>query len=188
MDIRAAVLMACLSFTLVACGRAATHAKAPEAPNVQVELHTEQVGSVDNMHAMGRYDLASQPGREDLALFKERGVTRVINLRTSPEMPFDEAEAVKGLGLEYHHIPVAGPESLTDEVYAKLRSLLNEGEGRVLLHCASANRVGAVWLAKRVLDDGLTYEAALKEAHAVGLKSAGLESRAAQYIEAQRPQ
>ena len=67
----------------------------------------------------------------------------------------------------------------------RTREVLSDHERKpILVHCASANRVGAVWLAHRVLDDGLAYEAALAEAKTVGLKAPALEQRAKEYIDA----
>ena len=51
----------------------------------------------------------------------------------------------------------------------------------MILHCSSANRVGAVWLAHRVLDGGLKYNEALSEAKTVGLKLPAYEERVKEY-------
>jgi hypothetical protein len=40
-----------------------------------------------------------------------------------------------------------------------------------------------VWLTWRVLDEGVPYDEALVEAHAIGLRSPALEAKAADYIE-----
>ena len=87
-----------------------------------------------------------------------------------------------GLGLNYHNPAVAGVDGLTDELLDEVRDLLRTAERPILLHCASANRVGAVWLAHRVLDGGISMDDALAEAKTVGLKSPALEQRARQYI------
>jgi hypothetical protein len=42
--------------------------------------------------------------------------------------------------------------------------------------------VGAVWLAHRVLDGGLSYDDALKEAKTVGLKTPAFEEKVKDYI------
>ena len=151
------------------------------------KLEPAKCGSVKQLHVLDDIYLAGQPSPEDFQEFKKRGVKSVLNLRTKDEMDFDEAKTLKSLGLEYHHIPIAGPDSLTDENFDKLRKLLNEKEQRpMLLHCTAANRVGAVWLAHRVLDGGLTYDAALAEAKTVGLKTPALEAKAKDYIAKQK--
>ncbi|MBK7644821.1 MAG: hypothetical protein IPJ19_17565 [Planctomycetes bacterium] len=89
------------------------------------------------------------------------------------------------MGLAYVNIPFGKPEQLTDEVFAKARGELGKAQKPILLHCHSANRVGAIWLAYRVLDDGLAYDAALAEAKTVGLTSPALEAKAKDYIQRQ---
>ena len=44
----------------------------------------------------------------------------------------------------------------------------------------------ALWLAKRVLDDGLSTEAALAEADKVGLRNEEMKTRVLEYIEKHR--
>jgi len=75
-------------------------------------------------------------------------------------------------------------EELTDAVFDGARKALAPADGApILLHCSSANRVGAIWLAHRVLDDGLPYGDALVEAETVGLKSSAFRDRAKAYID-----
>ena len=52
----------------------------------------------------------------------------------------------------------------------------------VMLHCASANRVGALWLAHRVLNDKIDLETARKEAKTVGLRTPAYEECVLSYI------
>jgi hypothetical protein len=52
-----------------------------------------------------------------------------------------------------------------------------------LVHCFSAGRVGAAWLAHRVLDDGLSVEAALDEANTIGLKKDDYIQKAKDYVQ-----
>ena len=151
------------------------------------KLEPAKCGAVKQLHVLDDIFLAGQPSAADFAEFKKRGVKSVLNVRTKEEIDFDEAKTLKDLGLSYHHIPIAGPNALTDENFDKIRKLLNTKEERPLLfHCASANRVGAVWLAHRVLDGGLTYDAALIEAKAVGLSAPALEAKAKDYIAKQK--
>jgi ubiquinone/menaquinone biosynthesis C-methylase UbiE len=51
-----------------------------------------------------------------------------------------------------------------------------------MLHCGSANRVGAVWLTYRVLDQGVPIETAIEEAKTIGLRSPEYEAKARDYI------
>ena len=100
------------------------------------------------------------------------GVQTVVNLRYEDELDWNEKGIVQSVGLDYRDVPFKAPETLTDEVFDETRSLLSDDAKKpLLLHCHSANRVGAIWLAHRVLDDGLALADAEKEATAVGLKS-----------------
>ncbi len=52
----------------------------------------------------------------------------------------------------------------------------------MFLHCASANRVGAFWLVKRVKQDGWTVDKAIDEATAIGLTNPALKQFALDYL------
>lgn len=175
---RFAALVIVLAAIISSPELAATPTHSPEAV---------QVGTVGKLHVLDRCYLASQPAAEDFALFKEKGVTTVVNFRAPGELKeFDEQKVVESLGMRYVHIPIAGPEALTPEVLDRARKVFDTEKGGVLVHCASANRVGAVWLAHRVLDDGLPWDRALAEAKQIGLTSPALEQRAKEYVEARR--
>jgi len=148
-----------------------------------MSLQKAKLGTTGNVHAFGETLLAGQPTAEDLAEAKRRGISAVINLRETEELDWDERAAVDNLSLEYHHIPFRKPESLTDDVFEKVRDALRDADKKpVLLHCASANRVGAVWAAFRVLDQGLTLEAALAEAKEIGMRTPAYERIVKDYI------
>jgi uncharacterized protein (TIGR01244 family) len=116
---------------------------------------------------------------------KQDGFKAVINLRQASEKGanIDENRArAEALGLKYIHIPFNGsaPENKTFDDF--LTAVADKSNHPVYIHCASANRVGAVWLAKRVLQDGWAVEKAAEEAHAIGLSAAPLEQFARKYI------
>jgi protein tyrosine phosphatase (PTP) superfamily phosphohydrolase (DUF442 family) len=129
--------------------------------------------------------MGGQPSEEVLEAAKKSGVLHVVNLRgASEDAGFDEENKVAVLGMRYHNPGFSKAEELTVPVFMRLRDLLSNKANRpMLLHCASANRVGAVWLAHRVLDDGLAYDKALAEAKQVGLRSKALEAVAKAYID-----
>lgn len=156
-------------------------AKGPDSP-VPCEL-----GAIRKLHRVDDLYLAGQPSADDLRLAAKQGIRTVINLRTAEELTFDESAVLKELKLEYHHFPFRAPETLTDKVFDETRKLLQSDKSRpVLLHCASANRVGAVWLAARVLDEGIDWDRALSEARTIGLSTPAYEQKAREYIERQR--
>ena len=154
--------------------------------NPAKELEAYELGTVEKSHRFGDIFLASQPQPEDFKRAKNMGVTTVVNLRPESEMSFDEKIAIAELEMNYVNVPFGSPAELTDDVFKQTRELLkNQNKRPLLMHCSSANRVGAVWLAHRVLDDGLSFEDALAEAKMVGLTLPALEQRAQQYIKSQ---
>jgi uncharacterized protein (TIGR01244 family) len=113
---------------------------------------------------------AGQPSAAELAAAKAAGIRRVINLRPPSEAAgFDEAATLADLGLSYTVIPVAGPEDLTLATVKALDEALAAGEGPVLLHCASANRVGALLALRAAWLQGLPAQEALALGEAGGL-------------------
>lgn len=88
---------------------------------------------------------------DKLAAWKAAGACGVINLRTTSEPTFwaAEEETAKELGLPYYHIPIAGVNDVTRDNAEKLNQTLKSirtehPESPIVVHCASANRVGAL--------------------------------------------
>lgn len=176
-------LLAMPAWTVAATPQAADEKPAAAKSDKQDKLEPFQCGKVARLHTLGGLFLASQPEQDDFTHAKEAGIKAVLNLRQPDEMDWDEGKLVKSLGMEYVNLPFRAPATLTDEVFDKARKLLGDKEKRPLLvHCASANRVGAVWLVHRVLDDGKSYEDALEEAKTVGLALPAYEEKAKDYI------
>jgi len=120
-----------------------------------------------------------------LPTLKKEGFVSVINLRLASEAGANVEEskrAAEALGLKYFHLPfdAAAPDSKIVETF--LASVANKANQPVFIHCGSANRVGAVWMIKRVLQDGWTVDRARTEAQAIGLASPQLEAFATTYI------
>jgi uncharacterized protein (TIGR01244 family) len=169
---------------LAGCSDPAVEAKPARGAATTETLEPYSCGSIQRLHALGGVFLASQPSAADFEQARQDGVRTVINLRHDQEQPeFDERAVVEGLGLAYVQLPWNGAEELTDGVYDRTRELLKTAERPILLHCGSANRVGAVWLPYRVLDGGLSFEEALAEARTIGLKTPEYEAKARDYVE-----
>lgn len=147
-------------------------------------LRSDSLGTTNNVHAAGTILLAGQPSADDLALAKKAGVRTVINLRSRGEISWNEKAIVERLGMKFIDLGFRAPDDLTDEVFDESRQALNKAnkDNGVLLHCASANRVGALWLAFRVLDGKKTIAEAKTEAAAVGLKTEAYQAKALDYI------
>ena len=149
-------------------------------PNAVTEA---KLGTTRNVHQVGNLFLAGQPSEADFKILKERKITRVITLRADSEIEWDEAAVAKASGMIYAKIPIAGLDAMNDKSFDAVRKQLSIGSKTgTLLHCASANRVGAVWLVYRVLDQGVELEKAVKEAKEVGMGVPIFETKARAYI------
>ncbi|KLU04857.1 secreted glycosyl hydrolase [Rhodopirellula islandica] len=153
------------------------------------KLEKAELPGTRNVHRAGPIWLAGQPDAQGLAAAKKAGVTRVITLRSERELDFDDEALVKEAGLEFHAIRFGGHQQMTDQKIDRIRELLKTArhDAQILLHCASANRVGAVWIAHRVLDGRQAVENALLEGKQIGLLDPDLGTTAVEYVKQRKP-
>lgn len=115
---------------------------------------------------------AGRPAPEQFALAKARGVKRVVNLCPHGEAcVYDEPALVAGLGLDYVNIPIAGAGDLSEDNARRLAAALEGAGGGVLVHCASSNRVGALFAVKAAKLDGKSVDEALAIGRDAGLRA-----------------
>ena len=115
------------------------------------------------------YVSTGQPDQEILKMAGDAGYAAVVDLRTdSEDRGLDEAAAVEALHMRYVRLPIAGADDVTFENAARLDEILAGIDGPVLLHCASGNRVGALF-ALRASRAGASDEEALEVGKAAGL-------------------
>jgi uncharacterized protein (TIGR01244 family) len=113
------------------------------------------------------------------------GFKSVINLRQATENNANieqNAARAKELGLKYIHIPFNTQQMDPAVIDRFLAAVSDKSNQPAFVHCGSASRVGSVWLAKRVIQDGWTIEKATEEAKAIGLRGEPLEKFALDYI------
>jgi protein tyrosine phosphatase (PTP) superfamily phosphohydrolase (DUF442 family) len=114
------------------------------------------------------------------------GVKTVVSLRHKSEVSdYNEEDVVRQAGMNFVQIPFGSAKELSDDVIQNVREELREAPRPLLLHCASANRVGAMWIPYRVLDQGIGYHQALIEAKQIGLRSAAYQERVEDYLDSQ---
>lgn len=114
-----------------------------------------------------------------------RGYKAIINLRQSTETgaAIDESRlAAEAAGIKFIHLPFNGQSPEASVVDRFLQAAADPANQPIFIHCASANRVSAMMLAKRILSDGWTEERALEEANVIGPPSAALRDFALQYV------
>jgi uncharacterized protein (TIGR01244 family) len=116
---------------------------------------------------------------------KAEGYVSVINLRTATEQGADiegGRAAAQTAGLKYFHLPFnsAMPDpKIVDSFLATVADTRNQP---VFIHCGSANRVGGMWMIKRVLQDKWTMDKAREEAEAIGLREPATIAFVTDYI------
>jgi uncharacterized protein (TIGR01244 family) len=124
---------------------------------------------------------------EALPELKKSGFASVINFRLPEEQGanIEESKATAArVGLKYIHLPFRTP---TPEIAdAFLKAVADPMNQPVYIHCASASRVGAMWLIKRVKLDGWDVDRATKEAEQIGLRAANLKEFALDYVKPAR--
>jgi uncharacterized protein (TIGR01244 family) len=122
-----------------------------------------------------RLHVSAQPSAEALTKLGAAGVRTVIDLRPDAETPdLDEKAVVEKTGVVYRSLPIAGKAGLTKENVVTFDKFLGEAkEGKVLMHCASGNRVGAMMALRARWLQGKSAE----EAMAIG-KAAGMNGLA----------
>jgi uncharacterized protein (TIGR01244 family) len=116
---------------------------------------------------------------------KREGFVSVINLRLTSEPGANvgaSRTAAEAAGLKYIHLPfdTAAPDPAVVDRF--LKAVTDKSNQPAYIHCGSANRVGGVWMIKRVIVDGWTIERARPEAEAIGLASPQMVAFVNDYI------
>lgn len=152
---------------------------AAESATQEAQASENQVPPADEMGAVVanynrlRPQLATG-GSIDLAevdSLKQKGFRTIVDLRTPEEGTAEEKAAVEAAGMRYVNLPVAAGVP-SDALIAELGKILEDASaGPVLLHCASGNRVGAVWAIYRARK-GVPLETALEEGRSAGMRDA----------------
>lgn len=110
---------------------------------------------------------------ECLEKIRAAGFRTVVNL--CPPSEYDASEESRiahALGLDYVNIPIAGPQDLNAKATEALDAVLTNPQRRpALIHCASGNRVGALFAVHARRKRGLDVKEALAHGERAGLSS-----------------
>jgi uncharacterized protein (TIGR01244 family) len=170
-----------------ACLLLATIAASPQEAPPEQPPSQEYAGITNFLRVNQQICTGGQPSLADLEKMKAEGVRAIINLRQPGEHNAEEEAAkAKELGLRYVHIPVNGREPKDEYAEEFLKATDDPANRPAFIHCATANRVGALWMIRRVLRDGWSLEDAETEARKIGLRSSVLVDFAKSYIEKHR--
>lgn len=138
----------------------------PASSGLSIPLHSPRAGLYS----------AGQPVADDWPLLAERGIGTVINLRSAGEMGGrDDVAEVRAAGMRYLELPVADAGAITMENASLLAAMLDNAEGDVLVHCASANRSGGLLALMAAQEEGMAKADALEFGRQAGMR--GTEAR-----------
>lgn len=116
----------------------------------------------------------AQPSAEQLRALAAAGYLVIDLRRTEEDRGFDEPALARDLGLDHRTFPTSARELADPSHYPPLFELLDSTRRPLAIHCASGNRVGALWYAYLVARRGLPRDEAERQARAHGLRSDAL--------------
>ena len=156
---------------------------------VQTPTKEEIAGSTNVTRVDATIACAGATTPEAFPEIRKLGFTSILNLRREQEPGVDipgAKAAAATAGLKYIHIPVDGAKPDPESAKAFIAAVTDKSNQPVFIHCASANRVGAMWLIKRVVVDGWDIPKATEEATVIGLTSEPLKKFAVDYATAHK--
>lgn len=136
--------------------------------NLKVDL--DAVVALGQVNPVEGITTAGQPDEASLKVFADSGYVAIIDLRTEGEdRGLDEPAVIEALGMDYINFPI-GRDGITFENAKTLEGIMVRYDQPVLVHCGSANRVGALFAlnAYRATED---VETALAAGRVAGLTS-----------------
>jgi len=130
------------------------------------------------------YATGGQPSDMAFGKLAASGFRSVVDLRTAGEGADLEKERklVEQSGMRYFNVPVVSSAPRPEQADEFLQIVNEKAHQPMLIHCATANRVGAFMMIFRVLEQGWSEDKALEEAERIGLRSGGLKKFAHEYI------
>ncbi|BAY27679.1 hypothetical protein NIES2100_75040 [Calothrix sp. NIES-2100] len=114
--------------------------------------------------------IAGQVAPEELKLLAQQGYKSVLNLRSPDEQGFEDGEQLytQLLGLHYANLPTKITE-INPQLAIKVLQKIAEMPKPTLIHCDSAVRAIAMVLMYIATKQGVSLEAAFKQAENFGL-------------------
>lgn len=187
----------CRAETLRELWGCSTHPWSPKyAPCVKNSMKSLFLCAIASVAASACSDTTTRPPTLDLTNFRvlegsvvgggqvdadefpamaEDGYSLVVNLRTEGEaFRENEGELARAAGMGYLHIPLGGGNLVRAHAVQLAAALDAHGDGHVLIHCGSGNRVGALWGLHVAVRDGLSADEGVQTARDSGMQSKDL--------------
>ncbi len=174
--LRKLLALSALTVFAAATSHAAAESSIADPEKLDAEGFREVLVQVGDVYISG------QPTPAGLERLQALGVTTVVNLRTAREMdsreivPFDEAEVLATLGMNYVHIPAGGPATpYAPAMVEQFATALAAADGKVLLHCTVAWRASHLWTAYLTQYKGVALADAVAHSRQINLGELPLE-------------
>jgi uncharacterized protein (TIGR01244 family) len=129
--------------------------------------------------------VCSQPDGDALELAARRGVSLVIDLRTSDsvaEGDVDLARVARDLGLRYERAPLRSELMDDAQVDRVLAFLADPARGQVLMFCESGAKSAMLFAIHRAVALDVPIEVALEDARGAGMKPGASENQVRRQI------
>ena len=127
----------------------------------------------DRIEVAENVTVDAQPSEQALKALASQGFRSVLNLRHDgedqmPLSPDREGELASRTGLTYVHVPVSMSDADAATV-ERFRAQLANAPKPALVHCKLGQRAGAFVMMDRAAREGLSGDAALEQARALGV-------------------
>jgi uncharacterized protein (TIGR01244 family) len=131
----------------------------------------EKISAKNIQQYSPQFIIGGQPNENDLLILSKSGIKTVINLRGEGEFNgFNEQAKVEALGMNYIAVPINGAGGINKENLALFTTAISNQEKK-FVHCASGNRVGAMFALDAHFNHDKNIEAAITTGKISGLTS-----------------
>ena len=126
-------------------------------------------GIVNFRQYSDKFASSGQPSAEQFAAIAEQGFERIVYIAfTNNQNALPDADqVVKGLGMEYMHVPVTFDNPLPDDFYAFADSMQRNTDKKTLLHCQVNARATAFSFLYRVIHENVPISEAKADMNTV---------------------
>lgn len=131
----------------------------------------------------------AQPKAEAFTKLAQQGYRSVLSLRVEKEEGFDLAQdraRAEQAGMRYLHLPFSSAAPDTKSIGQFFAAVKEQKNFPMLVYCSSANRVGALWMLYRIVEEDWSEEQALTEATKIGLTRPELKAFVQSYVSQSR--
>ncbi|HET8948725.1 MAG TPA: sulfur transferase domain-containing protein [Candidatus Polarisedimenticolia bacterium] len=160
----------------------------PQVRSAEPQVRRESVAGITNLARLGTtVACAGAVTPAAIAEVKKMGYKAVFNLRLPDEPGADieaEAAAARASGLSFVHLPLNSAAPDTAIVDRFLQAIADPANQPAFIHCHSGSRAAALWLVKRVMQDGWSRERAEAEASELGTIKPATKQFALDYLQA----